>query len=368
MKRIIQLIITIIILLTITSLSQAAILNVPTDYSTIQNAIIAANDGDIILVSPGTYYPGEDIVIPEGVKLSGDHWSTCTIGLGGLFRIQLDNNTILEGFKIITPPDGRDIILALNINSFSITNNVIQGSQDAEDWIAAISIDNSSGNIENNVIDGGHTGIHVEIANDSIIINNIIINTVYSLLNINGGIFILDYNAFWENVSTSNITGTNNISADPEFMDIENDDYSLCPDLSPCIDAGHPDATYNDVDDTRNDIGVNGGQEGISLDTRENCAINGEDIDDPEEIDLADYITQDGYHCFIATAAYGTPMAQQVKILCRFRDKYLLTNAPGRKFVAFYYKYSPPIAEYIAKREWLRKMIRIILWPFVELG
>ncbi len=70
-------------------------------------------------------------------------------------------------------------------------------------------------------------------------------------------------------------------------------------------------------------------------------------------------------NCFIATAAFGTPMAKQVKILCRFRDNYLLTNKLGSEFVAFYYKHSPPIADYIAGRSYLRALIRIALIPLI---
>jgi PKD repeat protein len=69
--------------------------------------------------------------------------------------------------------------------------------------------------------------------------------------------------------------------------------------------------------------------------------------------------------CFIATAAYGTPMAKPVKILCRFRDRFLLTNKPGSKFVEFYYRHSPPIADYIADRPYLKAMIRIGLLPLI---
>jgi hypothetical protein len=32
-------------------------------------------------------------------------------------------------------------------------------------------------------------------------------------------------------------------------------------------------------------------------------------------------------------------------VLRKFRDRYLLTNAPGKAFVRFYYKHSPPIAD-----------------------
>ena len=72
------------------------------------------------------------------------------------------------------------------------------------------------------------------------------------------------------------------------------------------------------------------------------------------------------FNCFIATAAYGTPMADEVKCLCAFRDRYLMTNDPGRALVSAYYRLSPPAANFIRERESLRRVTRACLKPVVK--
>src|SRR6185295_12137109 len=69
--------------------------------------------------------------------------------------------------------------------------------------------------------------------------------------------------------------------------------------------------------------------------------------------------------CFIATAAYGTAMAEEVMTLRRFRDDYLIRSGAGREFVQLYYRFSPPVAAYIRDRDSLRAATRIALWPVV---
>jgi hypothetical protein len=72
--------------------------------------------------------------------------------------------------------------------------------------------------------------------------------------------------------------------------------------------------------------------------------------------------------CFIATAAYGTETASQLDILRDFRDQVLLENALGSRFVMAYYIVSPPVADFIAKSDFLRAVVReVLIDPVVNL-
>ena len=75
-----------------------------------------------------------------------------------------------------------------------------------------------------------------------------------------------------------------------------------------------------------------------------------------------------GGWCFIATAAYGTPMAQEIEILRQFRDNYLFTNSLGQALVNLYYSISPPVAEFITAHPSLQSIVRAGLLPAVAVS
>jgi len=75
-----------------------------------------------------------------------------------------------------------------------------------------------------------------------------------------------------------------------------------------------------------------------------------------------------GGGCFIATAAYGSYAAPCVQILRKVRDRFLLTNTIGKSFVSMYYKYSPPLADFIADHHNLKVFVQLGLLPFVGIS
>ena len=52
-------------------------------------------------------------------------------------------------------------------------------------------------------------------------------------------------------------------------------------------------------------------------------------------------------------------------ILRDFRDRILMPSAPGRALVSFYYRVSPPIADFISRNERCKMFVRWSLLPFV---
>jgi hypothetical protein len=69
--------------------------------------------------------------------------------------------------------------------------------------------------------------------------------------------------------------------------------------------------------------------------------------------------------CFVATAAYGTPMADEIAVLRRFRDRHLLTSPLGRRLVEAYYDEGPGLAAHVARDDARRSAARALLAPVI---
>ncbi len=69
--------------------------------------------------------------------------------------------------------------------------------------------------------------------------------------------------------------------------------------------------------------------------------------------------------CFVATAAYGSLMANEVVALRAFRDTYLRTHATGEILVESYYTFGPALAKLMVGSPLLRETARAALEPAI---
>ena len=70
--------------------------------------------------------------------------------------------------------------------------------------------------------------------------------------------------------------------------------------------------------------------------------------------------------CFVATAAYGSIMANDVELLRHFRDTWLQTNVVGELGVEAYYTFGPALAGIVGESDLLRATARDLLAPIVR--
>lgn len=70
--------------------------------------------------------------------------------------------------------------------------------------------------------------------------------------------------------------------------------------------------------------------------------------------------------CFVATAAYGSLLANDVEMLRRFRDLALKRSVLGQLAVGTYYTFGPGVAGVVGESDLLRTTARDILAPLIE--
>ncbi len=255
---------------------------VPDNYPSIQSAIDASVNYDIVLVKPGTYY--------ENINYNGK-----LINVTSLFTII--NNYDYVDQTIINGNDQGSVVSFINnesplsvLQGFTITNG--NGTQDGN-WAygGGIYCNNSSNPTIKNVLiinNGCNCGGGIYISTQSnpylenititdnyaqwgdgiffdsnfpqqgsaTILNCIIWSEVYF-----SGSFGGELSADYSDINYYSVNGDGNINEDPQFVNTYTGNYRLNIN-SPCIDAGNPDSQYNDPDGSRNDMGAFGGTNG----------------------------------------------------------------------------------------------------------
>jgi len=75
--------------------------------------------------------------------------------------------------------------------------------------------------------------------------------------------------------------------------------------------------------------------------------------------------------CLIASAAYGSELAEPVESLRRYRDNNAQLTFAGKEFMkafnSFYYSFSPNIANVIASSELVATITRLMLLPLIAI-
>ncbi|MDO9576409.1 MAG: M6 family metalloprotease domain-containing protein [Candidatus Cloacimonadales bacterium] len=233
----------------------------------------------------------------KGIRISDSQEenviSFCQISKADYAAILVEINSNVDIYdNIIFENTSSALGAAIEISSsdnVDIVRNLITNNSNAS-VTGGIECISSSPLISNNIIvnnDGGFAGaVSLKTNSAPLIINNTIANNDAA----NGAIFVFNsapeimnsiilndgelFNMINGTVDVSysclseTFTGTGNISDDPLFYDPTTGNGSAFNGLeanwmlqagSPCIDAGNPDPSFNDIDGSRNDLGAYGG-------------------------------------------------------------------------------------------------------------
>jgi len=150
------------------------------NYTSIQEAINNAQNGDTILVSPGVYRENvkvnKEISIISSTDLSGDMMNrTYVIGAipaEDVFTIR-SNNVTISGFYIAGGPSGMDMDREVGISLEGVQNCLISNNTLILNDIG-IGLSNSHFNhLDNNLIGFGASGIYLTQSNENELSNNV---------------------------------------------------------------------------------------------------------------------------------------------------------------------------------------------------
>lgn len=245
---------------------------VPGDYATIQEAINASQEGDTVLVHPGTYtgpleFRGNNIVVGSLFLTTGDdsYIESTVIDCDGngrsvaVFTNGENSNTVLSGFTLQNAYTNYGGGVYCNGASPTLDHLLIRNCETTINGAGIYATHNANPVLSNvtivgNVAAGIGGAIHTYDNSAPTVTNSIIWNNIPAAIPVS------------VNISYSDVEGAGggtNIDSDPLFVDPANGDYHLSwsnfptqdNTCSPCIDFGDPNSPV-DLDGTTVDMGV----------------------------------------------------------------------------------------------------------------
>ena len=249
------------------------------DFITMNEAINSASEGDTIKVMPGYYIEALSIGSFNKLSIIGTDPQNCIFYNGGDVLSIRDNYNANQEYYIASltlySNNGNSVYyqsensnnglinfvncifksrfyLYNNYNQINVNNCVFNSNGDGFYSYYNYSTINFSNTIfysNNNAALNIYSG-----TGSANLISCIMFNNTVGLSNSSGNVLSL-YSLYYNNGGNPP-SGETNIYEDPLFRDEV--DFLLEPN-SPCIDAGIPTASYNDLNNTRNDIGLHGG-------------------------------------------------------------------------------------------------------------
>jgi parallel beta-helix repeat protein len=202
-------------------------------YTSIQDAINAANESDTIIVHSGTY--SETITVGKTLTITGEGSSSSTISGSGDHTLKISsNNVIISGFKIQNSGGSYYCFFLDSVTGCEISDNIIRNGGHGI-YLGG----SNSNNIEDNTIEDNNVGIYLSNSDSNTIkINNIQSNNANGIFltssSSNNKIYLNDF--------------TNNLDSNGKDYGSNDWDYNS---------QGNYWDDYNDYDSNEDGIGDN---------------------------------------------------------------------------------------------------------------